>query len=72
MRQVRVVAAVVRRGASILISRRRDDAERGGLWEFPGGKVEAGEAEPDALRREIREELGCGVEVGRLVLRHSH
>jgi 8-oxo-dGTP diphosphatase len=72
VRQVRVVAAVVRRGGRILISRRRDDAERGGLWEFPGGKVEAGEAEPEALRREVREELGCGVEVGRLVLRHRH
>ncbi len=72
MRKVRVVAAVVRRGERILISRRRDDAERGGLWEFPGGKVEAGEAEPEALRREVREELGCGVEVGQLVLRHRH
>ncbi len=72
MRSVRVVAAVVRRGGRILITRRRDDAARGGLWEFPGGKVEAGEAEPEALRREIHEELGCGVDVGRLVLRHRH
>jgi len=72
VKKVRVVAAVVRRGARILISRRRDDAERGGLWGFPGGKVEAGEAEPEALRREVREELGCGVEVGQLVLRHHH
>ncbi len=72
MKQARVVAAVVRRDRRILISRRRDDAERGGLWEFPGGKVEAGESEPDALRREIREELGCEVEVGALLLRHRH
>ncbi len=72
MRTVRVVAAVVRRGGSILITRRKDGAERGGLWEFPGGKVEAGEAEPDALRREIREELGCALEVGPLLLRHRH
>lgn len=71
-RSVRVVAAVVRSGDRILITRRRDDADRGGLWEFPGGKVEAGEAEPDALRREIREELGCDVSVGRLLLRHRH
>jgi 8-oxo-dGTP diphosphatase len=67
-----VVAAVVRRGATILVSRRHADAERGGQWEFPGGKVEAGEAEPEALRREILEELGCDVEVGPLVVRHSH
>ena len=69
---MRVVAAVVRREGRILITRRKDDAERGGLWEFPGGKVEPGEAEPDALRREIREELGCGLEVKGLLLRHRH
>ncbi len=72
MKRVRVVAAVVRRDGRILVTRRKDDAERGGLWEFPGGKVEAGEVEGDALRREIREELGCALEVGRLLLRHSH
>ena len=71
-RTVRVVAAVVRRGGRILITRRRDDAERGGLWEFPGGKVEPGEDEPQALRREIREELGCDLSVGALLLRHGH
>jgi 8-oxo-dGTP diphosphatase len=72
MRTVRVVAAVVRRGGRILVARRREGGERGGQWEFPGGKVEPGEDEPAALRREIREELGCEVEVGRLLARHSH
>jgi 8-oxo-dGTP diphosphatase len=72
MRRVLVVAAVVRRGAGILITRRHEGAERGGLWEFPGGKVEPGESEPEALRREILEELGCPVEVGPLLLRHRH
>jgi 8-oxo-dGTP diphosphatase len=67
-----VVAAVIRRGGEILISRRHHGAERGGQWEFPGGKVEPGEAEPEALRREIAEELGCEVEVGGLVARHAH
>jgi len=66
------VAAVIRRGRHVLVSRRLDDAERGGLWEFPGGKVESGESEPEALRREIAEELGCTVEVDGLVLRHHH
>jgi 8-oxo-dGTP diphosphatase len=72
MRIARVVATVIRRGGRILIARRSDGAERGGQWEFPGGKVEAGEGEPAALRREIREEPGCEMEVGRLLARHRH
>ena len=72
MRSVRVVAAVILGPAGILVSRRLDGAERGGQWEFPGGKVEAGEADADALVREIAEELGCGVEVGPLLLVHRH
>ncbi|MGC3998360.1 MAG: (deoxy)nucleoside triphosphate pyrophosphohydrolase [Anaeromyxobacter sp.] len=72
MRRIRVVAAVVRRGGTLLITRRADREGLRGQWEFPGGKVEPGEAEPEALRREILEELGCAVEVGALLLRHAH
>jgi 8-oxo-dGTP diphosphatase len=72
VRRIRVVAAVVRRGDAILVTRRLDQPGRPGQWEFPGGKVEAGEDEPAALRREIAEELACDVEVGRLLLRHEH
>ncbi len=72
VRRACVVAAVVQRGGRVLITRRREGAERGGLWEFPGGKVEAGESEPAALVREIDEELACPVAVGRLLLRHEH
>lgn len=71
-KRLRVVAAVVRRGDEILITRRPDRPGRPGQWEFPGGKVEAGEAEADALRRELREELGCEAAVGALLLRHAH
>jgi len=67
-----VVAAVIRRDGRILVTRRPAGGSRAGQWEFPGGKVEPGESEPAALEREIREELGCGVEVGPLVLRHRH
>jgi len=72
VKRVLVVAAVIRRGGRILITRRHRHAERGGQWEFPGGKVEPGETEPMALAREIREELGCEVEVRGLVARTSH
>lgn len=72
MKRLLVVAAVIRRGDEILITRRPDREGRAGQWEFPGGKVEPGEPEPDALRREIAEELGCGLEVGALLLRHAH
>jgi len=67
-----VVAAVVRRAGRILITRRHDHAERGGQWEFPGGKVEPGEGEAAALRREILEELDCRVAVGALLARTVH
>jgi 8-oxo-dGTP diphosphatase len=70
--EVRVVAAVVRRGDAILVTRRPDRPGKPGQWEFPGGKVEPGEPEPAALAREIQEELGCGVQVGPLLLRHRH
>jgi 8-oxo-dGTP diphosphatase len=70
--RLRVVAAVVRRGDAILVTRRPDRPGRRGQWEFPGGKVEPGERDPDALAREIREELGCAIEVGPLLLRHAH
>jgi 8-oxo-dGTP diphosphatase len=61
-----VVAALVRDGTRVLMSRRRDDQPMPGLWEFPGGKVEPGESPTDALVREVREELACDVLVGRI------
>lgn len=64
-----VVAAVITRGDLVLACRRNAEREAGGLWEFPGGKVEAGESAQDALVREIREELGVGIRVGELLHR---
>jgi 8-oxo-dGTP diphosphatase len=61
-----VVAALVRRDGTILVSRRRADQPMALRWEFPGGKVEAGEAPTAALERELVEEVGCQVEVGRI------
>lgn len=59
-----VTAAVIRRNGHILIAQRRNEGLLGGMWEFPGGKLEPGESLPDCLQREIREELGVTVDVG--------
>ncbi len=62
-----VVAALVRDGGGrILMSKRRPDQPMPNLWEFPGGKVEPGEPPEAALVREVREELGCQIAVGRI------
>ena len=58
---VRVLAAVIRDGDHYLLCRRPRHKRHGGLWEFPGGKIEPGESLPDAARRELREELGVDV-----------
>ena len=61
----RIGVAVIRNEqGQILIDRRRQEGLLGGLWEFPGGKVEPGETVQDCIRREIREELGIEIEVG--------
>ena len=55
---IRVVAALIRRDGEILITQRPTDVHLGGLWEFPGGKVENEESLEAALIREIDEEIG--------------
>ena len=58
---VRVVAAVVRRYGRMLVCQRPAHKRHGGLWEFPGGKLEAGESALEGARRELAEELGVVV-----------
>jgi 8-oxo-dGTP diphosphatase len=61
-----VVAAVIRDGdGRLLLTRRPADRHMGGLWEFPGGKVDRGESPAAALARELAEELGVEAEIGR-------
>ena len=59
---VRVVAAVIGRNGALLACRRPPHKRHGGLWEFPGGKVDRNESDESALRRELAEELGVEVE----------
>lgn len=62
-----VAVALIDREGRILMQRRRADRAFGGLWEFPGGKVEAGESPESALIREIEEELGLIIVLEALV-----
>lgn len=59
MGALRVSAAIIYRDGRVLAARRAASKRQPGLWEFPGGKVEADETSEHALRREIAEELGC-------------
>ncbi len=67
---IRLVAAVIERDGRYLITQRRSTAVLPGLWEFPGGRVENGETDEEALRRELKERLGTDVQVkGRMAHR---
>lgn len=66
-----VVAAVFTDGERVLACRRNESLEAGGLWEFPGGKLEDGEEPAAALEREVLEELGVAIEVGELLDRST-
>jgi A/G-specific adenine glycosylase len=67
-----VTAAVIRHNGRILIAQRPLGGRLGGLWEFPGGKVEPGETLPQCLRREIKEELGLRIKVGQPIISIDH
>jgi 8-oxo-dGTP diphosphatase len=67
-----VVAAVISRGECYLITQRRPSAVLPGLWEFPGGKVEEGETDLQALKREVRERVGVEIEGGACIGRRTH
>ena len=71
-RVIEVSAALIFRDGKLLITRRRAGDHLGGLWEFPGGKREAGETFEQCLAREIREELGAEISVGKLFAEVVH
>ncbi|MFF6008901.1 pyrimidine (deoxy)nucleoside triphosphate diphosphatase [Rahnella sp. R3(2024)] len=67
MKIVDVVAALIEREGKLLLARRDATGDQAGLWEFPGGKVEAGESQQAALIRELQEELGIDAKVEEFV-----
>lgn len=71
---LRVVGGVARRESdgAVLMARRPPGGRHGGLWEFPGGKVEAGETDGAALKREVMHRLGAEIECGKLISFVSH
>lgn len=69
---ITVVAALITRDAKLLVCQRRRDDTYALQWEFPGGKVEPGESLPQALVRELQEELGVSATIGKELFRASH
>jgi 8-oxo-dGTP diphosphatase len=69
-----VAAALIVRGGEVLIGQRRPDQPMALQWEFPGGKIEAGESAEEALARELDEELGIKATIGPKVthIRHNY
>src|SRR5271169_3183118 len=70
--RVEVSAALIFRHGKLLITQRHAKSHLGGLWEFPGGKREPGETFEQCLVREIREELGVAISVGKLFEEIAH
>lgn len=65
---INVVGAVIVKEGKIFAAQRPHDKSLGGFWEFPGGKIEKNETQKETLKREIREELSCEVEVGDFIV----
>ncbi|MFT6956345.1 MAG: 8-oxo-dGTP diphosphatase [Halieaceae bacterium] len=73
MKEVHVAVGVILDSVNrILITRRGENAHQGGLWEFPGGKVESGETVRHALQRELQEELGITIGIASPLVQVHH
>ena len=72
LKNITVSVAVIKKDGKVFIQKRPQKGLMGGLWEFPGGKVENGESKTEALHREIREELGISIKNATLLKRIKH
>lgn len=59
-----VTAAIIQKNDTVLIAQRNTEKHQGGMWEFPGGKIEQGESPEECLKRELQEEFHVDVEIG--------
>ena len=71
-RKIRVVGAMIEKDGRYLITQRAPTATLPLLWEFPGGRVEPGETDEEALARELEEEMDISVRVGERVVHVEH
>ena len=69
---VEVVAGIIYKGDKFLIAQRNLKKSQGGLWEFPGGKLEVGETAAEALKREIKEEFNADIRVDKYIGENVH
>ncbi|MGD8703188.1 MAG: (deoxy)nucleoside triphosphate pyrophosphohydrolase [Desulfosarcina sp.] len=69
---VPVTAGIIERSGKVLITQRQPTSRMAGLWEFPGGKVEAGETPEQCLQRELHEELGMDADIGPILGANIH
>lgn len=72
VKRFRVVAALIRKKGEVLLTQRWPSKHLGLIWEFPGGKVEEGESDQEALIRELKEELGVDVKIGSCCFETCH
>ena len=72
MKRVEVVAAVLKKEGKIFCAQRKDEGPLARKWEFPGGKIEAGESKEEALARELYEELNIEIQVGDYIMTVEH
>ncbi|UGS40837.1 pyrimidine (deoxy)nucleoside triphosphate diphosphatase [Pseudocitrobacter corydidari] len=71
LKTIDVVAAIIEQNGKILLAQRPAHADQAGMWELAGGKVEHGESQPQALIRELREELGIIAQPTRYIASHQ-
>ena len=72
MKKVEVVAAVIKKEGKIFCAQRKNEGPLAKKWEFPGGKIEAGESREKALSRELHEELNIDIQVGDYMMTVEH